>query len=141
MTEIIIGVLILLGSFFVFVAGFGLLRMPDLYIRMHAATKAGTLGIGFTVAAVAVFHDTLHTAIVAIAIFFFFLLTAPVGAHILGRASYVSGVKPWEKTAQDELAGCYDVGTHQLSNDPEEQQRSDKLETKAHANTGFNPRP
>lgn len=123
MTDIMIGVLILLGSFFVFVAGFGLLRMPDLYIRMHAATKAGTLGIGFTVAAVAVFFGTLHTVVIALAIFFFFLLTAPVGAHILGRASYVSGVKPWEKTLRDDLAGCYDVNTHQLSNDPEEKQR------------------
>ncbi|MGL4611428.1 MAG: monovalent cation/H(+) antiporter subunit G [Trueperaceae bacterium] len=122
MTEIIIGVLILLGSFFVFVAGFGLLRMPDLYIRMHAATKAGTLGVGFTVAAVAVFYGTPHTVVVAIVIFFFFLLTAPVGAHILGRASYVNGVKPWEKTVQDELAGCYDVDTHQLASDPEESQ-------------------
>jgi multicomponent Na+:H+ antiporter subunit G len=123
MTDIITGVFVLLGSFFVFVAGFGLLRMPDLYIRMHAATKAGTLGIGFTVAAVAMFYGTLHTVVTAIAIFFFFLLTAPIGAHILGRASYVSGVKPWEKTVRDDLAGCYDVDTHQLANDPEERRQ------------------
>jgi multicomponent Na+:H+ antiporter subunit G len=118
MTEIIVGVLILLGSFFVFVAALGLLRMPDLYIRMHAATKAGTLGVAFTVAAVAVFYGTLQTVVIAIAIFFFLLLTAPIGAHILGRASYVSGVKPWEKTERDELAGCYHDDTHSLANEP-----------------------
>lgn len=107
MTETTVGILILLGSFFVFVAGLGLWRMPDLYIRMHAATKAGTLGIAFTMAAVAVFDGTIHTVVVAIAIFFFFLLTAPVGAHILGRASYLSGVKPWENTEMDELKDYY----------------------------------
>jgi multicomponent Na+:H+ antiporter subunit G len=56
--------------------------------------------------------------VIAIAIFFFLLLTAPVGAHILGRASYLSGIKPWEKTERDELAGCYNDDTHTLENEP-----------------------
>lgn len=129
MTDVIVGILVLLGCFFVFVAGLGLLRMPDLYIRMHAATKAGTLGVGFTVAAVAVFYGSLQTVVNAVAIFFFFLLTAPIGAHILGRASYLSGVKPWEKTRLDELSGCYDADTHHLANEPSAQEKAPDIST------------
>ena len=103
MTELVTAGLILLGGAFVFVSALGLLRMPDLYMRMHAATKAGTLGAGLMLGALAVFFGGLGVVVEALAVIIFLLLTAPVAAHVLGRASYASGVGLWEETRFDEL--------------------------------------
>ena len=101
MTEGVVGALILLGSAFVFVSALGLVRMPDLYMRMHAATKAGTLGAGLMLAALAVFFGGLGVVAETAAVITFLLITAPVAAHVLGRASY-PGVKLWERTQFDD---------------------------------------
>ncbi len=82
----------------------GLLRFPDVYTRLHAATKATTFGSIFTSLGVVVWAFTqlylshnmwnltlaLHTIIAIAAL----LLTNPVGAHAIARAAYKSGVKP-----------------------------------------------
>jgi multicomponent Na+:H+ antiporter subunit G len=68
-----------------------MLRLPDTLIRMHAATKAGTLGAGFILAAEAVIAAELGTTLKAIATIVFLLLTAPVAAHLIGRAAYHQG--------------------------------------------------
>ncbi|WP_027881963.1 monovalent cation/H(+) antiporter subunit G [Meiothermus rufus] len=101
------------GVFFLFVAAVGVVRMPDLYNRMHATSKAGTLGVGLILLAVAVFYQELSVAARALSGLAFIILTAPVAAHALGRAAYLSGVKPSEETYVDELAGHYRVN-HQL---------------------------
>ena len=104
MTTFFTHTLILLGAFFALVAAIGLLRMPDLLMRMHAATKAGALGAGLLLLAVAVsFGDSGVTVRVLAAIVFLFL-TAPVAAHVIGRAAYYAGrVQLWSKTLVDEL--------------------------------------
>ncbi|MBK1698018.1 monovalent cation/H(+) antiporter subunit G [Rhodovibrio salinarum] len=114
-SEIIAGVMILIGSLFVFVAAIGLVRMPDVYIRMHAATKAGTLGSGLLLLAVAVQADTLDVVLRAVAAVLFLIATTPVAAHLLGRAAYLSGVPLWKGTELDELEGKYDRGTRTLA--------------------------
>ncbi len=103
MSDIIAAGLILLGGAFILISALGLLRMPDLYMRMHAATKAGTLGAGLMLGALAVFFGGLGVVAEALAVIIFLLLTAPVAAHVLGRASYRSGVTLWEETRFDEL--------------------------------------
>jgi multicomponent Na+:H+ antiporter subunit G len=95
MAEWIVSVLIVLGGFFCFVAGLGILRLPDVLIRMHASTKAGTLGSGLILAAVAVFFGDLPTIARAVAAILFLLLTAPVAAHMIGRAAFRQGVPLW----------------------------------------------
>lgn len=91
MTDLLAAVGILLGAGFVLVAAIGVLRMPDLYTRMHAATKAGALGAGLLVLSVAVaIGDAAFTGR-AVATVVFVVLTAPVAAHALGRAHYRSG--------------------------------------------------
>jgi len=92
------------GLFFMLVAAIGVLRMPDLFTRMHAATKASTLGIsGILLAALVYFQATgAVTTKVALIILFFFL-TAPVGAHALGRAAYLCGVQLWPETHRFDL--------------------------------------
>jgi len=120
MSDIVAGVMVLIGSFFVFVAAIGIVRMPDVYVRMHAATKAGTLGSGLLLLAVAVQADALDVVLRAVAAVLFLIATTPVSAHLLGRASYISGVPLWSGTKLDELQGRYDRDTRALSGQPVE---------------------
>lgn len=87
----------LMGVFFITVAGLGILRMPDLYIRMHASTKAGTIGLGFLMVAVALHFRDLASVSRAVAIMIFLVLTAPVAAHMLGKSMLDKGYKMWHK--------------------------------------------
>lgn len=103
MSEWIVAALLGLGAFMAAVAGLGLARLPDLYTRMHASTKPATLGVSLIVAALAVHFADLGIAARALAVVLFFLLTAPVAAHRIGRAAYHSGVRP-EGVVHDALA-------------------------------------
>ena len=76
-------------------------------MRMHAATKAGTLGAGMILIAVATFYQDLGITLRALAAIVFLLLTAPVAAHLIGRAAYYSGIKLWKKTWIDQLKDAY----------------------------------
>lgn len=88
-------ILILLGGFMTVLAGVGIVRLPDVFIRMHAATKVGTLGAGLVMAAAAFYFGELSVVVQCVLIVLFLLLTAPIGAHMIGRAALKSGVKPW----------------------------------------------
>ena len=107
MSDIITTFLLISGSFFSLVAAFGMLRLPDTIMRMHAATKAGTLGAGLILIAEAVFYQDLGITLRALAAIVFILLTAPVAAHLIGRAAYYSGIKLWKKTWIDQLKDAY----------------------------------
>lgn len=98
------GAFLLIGAGFMLVAAFGLVRMPDLLTRMHSVTKAGTLGAGLLLAAVGVHCGEVAVAIRAAVAALFLVLTAPVGAHLIGRAGYRSGVRLWTATLFDEFA-------------------------------------
>jgi multicomponent Na+:H+ antiporter subunit G len=114
MTELIVTVFLLVGAILMLLAAVGALRMPDLPMRMHATTKAGALGSGLIMLAVAVmFADTAVSARV-LAIIVFIMLTAPVAAHVIARAGYFVGVPLWEKILRDDLKGHYDEDTHTL---------------------------
>lgn len=102
--EIITAFLLLAGAVFAFVASVGMLRLQDTIIRMHAATKAGALGSGLIFLAVGAFYAELSITLRVLAAVFFLLLTAPVAAHLIGRAAYCSRVNLWHKTWIDELA-------------------------------------
>jgi multicomponent Na+:H+ antiporter subunit G len=102
MAEIIIAVLVLLGGFFCFVAGLGVLRLPDVLMRMHASTKAGTLGAGLVMAAVAVYFADIATITRAVSTILFLLITAPVAAHMIGRAAFRSGITLWNTKIEPE---------------------------------------
>lgn len=102
MNDLAAAVLLVAGGAFCAVAGIGLLRLPDVLVRMHASTKAGTLGVGLVVIAAALHFADAEVAVKAILIVVFLLLTAPVGAHLIGRAAYRSGTPLWEGTVIDE---------------------------------------
>jgi len=120
MTEITIGILASFGAIFVLLAAVGLIRMPDTYLRISVTTKAATLGIGLLLVAAAVFFKDLSITTKVLAIILFILLTAPVSAHLIGRASYFSGVKLWKDSVLDDLEGKYDKSSHKLKSELEE---------------------
>ncbi|MEM1055558.1 MAG: monovalent cation/H(+) antiporter subunit G [Bacteroidota bacterium] len=120
------GVLALVGAIFALIAALGIVRFPDLLTRMHAATKAGTLGAGLLLLAVAVAFADAGVAARAAAGIAFLVLTAPVASHAIGRAAYFCGVRLWERTEVDELAGHYDPETHVL--DPAEAELHERHE-------------
>lgn len=96
-------ILIAFGAFFYFLGGLGILRMPDVYNRLQAGTKATTLGSFSVILGVGLVNlDYLPKALVIIA---FIALTNPVGSSVLARASYLKGIKPTDKTKVDEYKG------------------------------------
>ena len=104
MLELFLSACVLLGGFFAFVAGLGVLRLPDVLIRMHATTKAGTLASGLVMLAVAAGFGDAPTVARAVAIVVFLLITAPVAAHMIGRAAFRSGTPLWGPTVVDPQA-------------------------------------
>lgn len=118
--EIIIAVLLVGGAFFTFVASWGLLTLPDVYLWLSATSKAATLGVaGLLLGAGLFFIDTAGGSIFAqvIATIVFIFFTAPVGAHMIARAAYMTGEKPTEATLVDDLAGYYAQATIGKSRD------------------------
>lgn len=103
MADILIAILLVLGSAVMLLAGVGVVRMPDLFSRMQAATKASSLGVGCMVLAGAVYFGNLGAAARAILVIAFIFLTAPVAAHLIARAAYAIGTPLWEGTLTDEL--------------------------------------
>lgn len=111
-------VLKLIGAVFLLAAAIGLVRFKDPFQRMHAATKAGTIGAGLVVAGtICGMSDAEGVAIGALAILFLFL-TAPVAGHLLGRAAYVSGAELIGVEARNALEGVLERAGHHTSSSP-----------------------
>ena len=93
------------GLLFLVVSAIGLLRLPDLYTRAHAASKSSTLGVMCILLGV-FFHFWLNehhfNPTILLGVLFLFI-TGPVGGHIMSRSSYIAGVKPWSGTVRDDL--------------------------------------
>ncbi|WP_179318066.1 monovalent cation/H(+) antiporter subunit G [Winogradskyella helgolandensis] len=117
MSDILVGILATFGTVFVLLAAVGLIRMPDTYLRISVTTKAATLGIGLILIAAAVYFNDLSITSRVLAIILFIVLTAPIAAHLIGRASYFIGIKLWDKSIMDDLKGKYKKRTHELSSE------------------------
>lgn len=103
--KIIAALFILIGAFLSLVTTFGLLRLPDVYTRNHAASKAATLGIMSIMLGTFIYfyvqHGHFNSRVLLGILFVFF--TAPVSGHLISRAAYNSGVKLWDKSVRDDL--------------------------------------
>jgi len=86
MMEVVGSTLVLLGALFHFSAGLGMLRMPDVYTRMQAGTKASTLGNTLILAGLAFYHPGWSLKLLIIV--YFVLMTNPISSHALARAAY-----------------------------------------------------
>lgn len=103
--KIVVAILIVLGALFNLLGAFGLIRLPDVYLRSHAATKSATLGVVCILAAAFIFFwiDTkVMNARLLLGLVFVFI-TAPVAGHLICRAAYRKNVPLWEKSIQDDL--------------------------------------
>ena len=92
MSEIITLILMYTSGVFMLLAAVGIVRMPSLFTRMHAATKVGAMGLTCAMLAVAFHFGDLGITTRALLVILFFLLTAPVAAHMIGRSAYMSGI-------------------------------------------------
>jgi len=104
-----VAAMLVLGALFMLLAGIGIVRMPDLFTRMHAATKGASLGVGLMLVAAAIHFGELGVATKAIVTTAFIFLTAPVAAHLLGRAAYAKNIPLWKNSVADEGRGKISV--------------------------------
>ncbi|QEF99272.1 Na(+)/H(+) antiporter subunit G [Stieleria maiorica] len=102
MSDLVTILLLITGTCFALLAAVAVVRMPDLYTRMHGATKSATLGVGCTVLSAAVGLANMETTTVAILIIGFLFVTSPVAAHMIGRAAYRQQSPMWKDTVIDE---------------------------------------
>jgi len=105
MMETVSGILFLAGAILGLLAAVGVLRMPDVFTRMQASTKAATLGLGCLLAGLAIQRPEVSVVIRAGSIGAFVMLTTPVAAHVIARAAFLTGVPLWKGTLIDERRG------------------------------------
>lgn len=110
MREWIAALVLLSGAVVCLFAAIGVLRLPDFFMRMHAATKAGVAGSGLVLLGVAAFDGSAATWIKAALAVAFLLLTTPIAGHLIGRAGYINGAPLWRGTNEDALAGVLPRG-------------------------------
>lgn len=122
MLELLISLLILIGAGFTLVGSLGLLRLQDFYSRLHAPTKATTLGVGSLLIASAVFFSnqdpglSLHEVLVTL----FLFITAPVGAHLMAKAALHLRLQSQGKLPDDELLDGANCPVQQEPREPAE---------------------
>jgi multicomponent Na+:H+ antiporter subunit G len=102
MTDWLSGGLFVAGATLALLAGVGVLRMPDVFTRMQASTKASTLGLGCLLAAMVLRHPEMSFVVRAGSIIAFMMLTSAVAAHVIARAAALSGSPIWKGTLIDE---------------------------------------
>lgn len=103
MREGITAFCLVVGSIAIFLGAVSLLRMPDVYMRLSAATKAVSFGLAFCLVGMAVHFQSLFVTVGAVATMGFVFLTAPVAAHMISRSAYRTGIPLWARTSIDEL--------------------------------------
>jgi multicomponent Na+:H+ antiporter subunit G len=111
--DLLAGVSLLLGAFLSLAAGVGLVRFPDAMSRMHAATKPQILGLVFVCIAIALESRSWSTLLVLIPVVLFQLLTAPISAHMVGRAGYRTGNFRSELMIVDELEEAVEAASRE----------------------------
>jgi len=104
MNDVLIVFCLLSGAFFMLVAAIGILKLPDLYQRLHASSKAATLGVALLLLGAALHSGDMGVISRCFIAIVFFMLTAPVGAHLITRAAYKHQEPLAKETLSDEWA-------------------------------------
>jgi len=94
---ILASIIVLAGALFSLIAALGIVRMPDLYCRMHAATKAGAFGLSLILIALCLIIPEPRVIIQSVLIIIFFYLTTPIAGQMIGRAATLRGIPFWKK--------------------------------------------
>lgn len=101
--EVLVAVSLLVGVSFSLVAAIGLVRLPDLYLRLHATSKATTLGVAGVLLAVLFHFGSYEVTTKVLLVILFFFITAPAGAHAIGRSAYICAVDWYARTTRYDL--------------------------------------
>lgn len=96
-------ILVFAGSAVTLIAALGVLRLPDFFLRMHAATKAGVVGPSLILAAAGFFEPSFSTWVTILFAILFLLTTTPISGHLIARAGFLGGVGLWGKTVRNDL--------------------------------------
>jgi multicomponent Na+:H+ antiporter subunit G len=104
MSDFIGYLLVVVGILFDVFGCIGLVRFPDVYNRLQAATKCVTLGTIFLLVGVAIIAASGPISAKAVIAAVFVLLTSPTAAHAIAKGSYAAGVKLWEQSVVDKYA-------------------------------------
>ena len=102
MRDVLTAILWCAGAVLALLAAVGVLRMPDVFTRMQASTKASTLGLACLLFGTAIQMGDFASFIRAASIGAFVLLTTPVAGHVIARAAYFADVPLWKGTVLDE---------------------------------------
>ncbi|MEM7499380.1 MAG: monovalent cation/H(+) antiporter subunit G [Pseudomonadota bacterium] len=108
--DVLSALALIAGGLLCFAAGLGIVRFQDVYLRMHAATKAGTLGLMFIALALCLAAPSIEVVVKAVLVSVFMIITAPVGSHLIGRAAFRSGTPFWQGTGLDENCETFREG-------------------------------
>jgi len=100
---LVVAVMCIGGALFSLTAAIGVNRLPDFYTRMHAASKAGTVGSALLLLAVGLYSQQLAVLGCALVGFLFVVLTAPISAHLLAKSAHQAGYKSSSQTVKDDL--------------------------------------
>ena len=109
--EILIALTMIVGTFLMLVTGIGLVRFPDVFCRMHAAGKAGTLGIALVILSTVIMFGSqdlvgnFSVVIRGVLAIVFQFMTTPTATHLLARAAYINNYPLTDRTRVDELDG------------------------------------
>jgi multicomponent Na+:H+ antiporter subunit G len=101
--DVVAAALMLAGAVIAVIAAVGLHRLPDVYARMHVATKPATLGIALCLTGAALEASSTSTATKLVLAIVFQLVTTPAAGHLLGRAAHAARAPVSEYTFMDEL--------------------------------------
>jgi multicomponent Na+:H+ antiporter subunit G len=136
LSEFFASAALLIGAFFMLVASLGLVRFPDLYTRMHCATKATTFGMGGILIAVALTFGSSAVAAQSILALFFLFLTAPVSGHLISRAAYRRGPNLAPSTTVDDY-GPYLEKEKAIAKTADEEKSDEEDEAPSHPSAGL----
>lgn len=109
--DVAAAICLLLGALLSVAAAIGLLRFPDALSRMHAATKPQIMGLIFVIAAIALADRSWSTVLVLAPVLVFQMFTAPISAHMMGRAGYRTGNFDREYMLADDLEAAINRAT------------------------------
>ena len=115
-----------IGVTLMLIAALGTVRMPDLYLRTSVSSKGATLGVAALLLAAALSFADIAVAGRALAIIVFMFLTAPVAAHLLGRAAYRSDVGFWSETQLDRAVESLELQRHFATTMPTEARKEEE---------------
>ncbi|GGM19208.1 Na+/H+ antiporter subunit G [Paraliobacillus quinghaiensis] len=105
MTEIVISFFVLVGALFMLLGAVAIIRLPDTYTRINAATKASTLGVIGIMIGLFLFFIYIHGSVsgkILLTIIFVFI-TAPISGFMMARSAYHAGIPIWKQSVRDDL--------------------------------------